>query len=70
MLWLYQRDAEMCLIETVFDNATHEYVLVTAKGLPTEREERFADGTIFQARLVLNTKCPRDDGHTGVHRYA
>ena len=53
MMWLYQRDDEACLIETFFDNASQKYVVITAKGLPHEREERFADEEMFRTRLQI-----------------
>lgn len=51
MLWLYTRDAETLQAETVFDNATSEYVLILRWADGRVESERFAEVAAFQARL-------------------
>ena len=51
MLWIYHRDKDVLQIETVFDNATQEFVLVMINADGTERRERFKTGEDFQVRL-------------------
>jgi len=51
MLWIYERSNEILRIETRFDNATNEYVLITRRVDGTEQVERFPDAPSFQTRL-------------------
>ena len=51
MLWIYQRGVEDLRIETSFDNATHEYLLVVFRGSDKTTSERFKDAAAFQLRL-------------------
>jgi hypothetical protein len=51
MLWIYERSNETLRIETRFDNATNEYVLITRRVDGTEQVERFPDAPSFQTRL-------------------
>jgi len=52
MLWIYERSNQTLRIETRYDNATKEYVLITRRVDGTEQVERFLDGPSFQARLA------------------
>jgi hypothetical protein len=51
MLWIYERSNETLRIETRFDNATAEYVLVIHWPDGREQVERFSNGENFQLRL-------------------
>ena len=51
MLWIYERSSQTLRIETRFDNATKEYVLITRRPDDTEQVERFRDPASFQTRL-------------------
>jgi hypothetical protein len=51
MLWIYERSNQTLRIETRFDNATDEYVLITRRADGTEQIERFPDAPSFQVRL-------------------
>ncbi len=51
MLWTYERSNQMLRIETRFDNATKEYVLIVRRPDATEQVERFSDPASFQTRL-------------------
>ena len=51
MLWIYQRGSEDLRIETSFDNATKEYVLIMTRGPHETTVERFKDAAAFQVRL-------------------
>jgi hypothetical protein len=61
MLWLYERGFEDLHIETSFDNATNEYVIVLRKGQQNETTERFGDNDSFGARVeALRVELTRD----------
>ena len=51
MVWLYERGLEDLHVETSFDKATKEYVLVLHRGLRHEMIERFRDAEVFGQRL-------------------
>jgi hypothetical protein len=51
MLWIYQRGGDVLRIETSFDNATNEYLLIIKRGQDDKRFERFKDAVSFQVRL-------------------
>ena len=51
MLWIYERSNQTLRIETRYDSATKEYVLIIRRIDDTEQVERFPDGPSFQARL-------------------
>jgi len=51
MLWIYERSNETLRIETKFDNATAEYLLIIHWPDGTEQAERFSGGANFQLRL-------------------
>ena len=51
MIWLYQRDNEALQLETRFDNATGEFVLIQQRPGNTEITERFSSEDAFRARL-------------------
>lgn len=51
MLWTYERSNQTLRIETRFDNATKEYVLITRHPDATEQVERFREPASFQVRL-------------------
>jgi hypothetical protein len=52
MLWFYRRDAELITLETRFDDATSEYVLITQSDDHKRSEERFKDLVAFKDRLL------------------
>ena len=61
MLWLYERGLEDLRIETSFDNATKEYVLILRRGLENESTERFGDSVAFGDRIeALQRELTRD----------
>ena len=51
MLWTYERSKQTLRIETRFDNATNEYVLIIRRPDATEQVERFRDAASFKTRL-------------------
>jgi hypothetical protein len=51
MLWIYERGSEDLRIETSFDNATNEYVLIKTRSPHKTTVERFQDVAAFQVRL-------------------
>ena len=51
MLWIYQRGSENLRIETSFDTATQEYVLIKTLGPNETTVERFKEGDSYQLRL-------------------
>ena len=51
MIWVYKRGVEHLHLETSFDNATNEYVLVIARTPEDKTFERFKDVAAFRARL-------------------
>jgi len=52
MLWFYRRDEELITVETRFDDATREYVLITQTDDHKKTEERFKDLAAFKDRLL------------------
>jgi len=53
MLWFYQRDQELITVETRFDEATGEYLLVMQTANHEQQIERFKDLQAFEKRLVI-----------------
>jgi hypothetical protein len=51
MIWIYQRNDEVLQLETRFDNATGEYVLIQHRPAGTQETERFLTEEEFRARL-------------------
>jgi hypothetical protein len=51
VLWIYQRGPEHFHIETSFDNATQEYVVITTRDSHNAVSERFTDSESFRLRL-------------------
>ena len=51
MIWLFERAAQAIRIETRFDRASGEYVLVTEERNGTRETERFRDAAAFRLRL-------------------
>jgi hypothetical protein len=51
MLWIYQRGSEKLRVETRFDNATEEYVVIVYGQDGTQQASRFKDAALFQTRL-------------------
>jgi hypothetical protein len=51
MLWIFERSNQTMQIETRFDNATKEYLLIIRPLDGAEQVERFSAGPSFQARL-------------------
>src|SRR5438128_9813486 len=56
MLWFYQREKELITVETRFDEATGEYLLVTQTADHQSQIERFKDLRAFEERLVSAEK--------------
>jgi hypothetical protein len=52
MIWLYQREDEVLQLETRFDNATNEFVLIQNQPDGTQVTERFRTEDEFRARLA------------------
>ena len=52
MLWFYRRDEDLITVETRFDEATSEYVLIMQTADHDQTIERFKDLRAFQDRLV------------------
>jgi len=52
MLWFYRRDKEIITVETRYDNAAREYLLLVQTVDGGQQTERFADVAAFQARLT------------------
>lgn len=52
MIWLYERCDEELRLETRFDNATGEFVLVQYQAGGAADTERFLTEDAFRARLV------------------
>jgi hypothetical protein len=51
MLWIYERSNQTLQVETRFDSAKNEYVLIVRPLDGTEQVERFPDAMSFQSRL-------------------
>lgn len=51
MLWIYERGLEDLRVETAFDNATQEYMLIINRPLRDQEIERFRDSEAFGQRL-------------------
>ena len=52
MLWFYRRGDELITVETRFDNATGEYLLVMQTADHQQTVERFKDLSQFKERLL------------------
>jgi hypothetical protein len=52
MVWLFERDEESLKLETRYDNATREYVVVVQYPDGREETERFTDQEKYRLRLV------------------
>jgi hypothetical protein len=52
MIWLYERRNEQLRLETRFDNATGEFVLVQHQSNGTQETERFPSEEAFRVRLT------------------
>lgn len=52
MLWFFSRNDETLRLETRYDNATSEYVLVVRWPDGQSASERFSDPAAFRERLV------------------
>jgi hypothetical protein len=52
MLWFFERSDQKIELETRFDNAAAEYVLIVRRPDGREQVERFADASSFRTRLV------------------
>jgi hypothetical protein len=52
MIWIYQRNNEVLRLETRFDNATGEYVLIQHRPEGAQDVERFLTEDDFRARLT------------------
>ena len=51
MIWLYERDDEALRLETRFDNATGEFVLIQQRPGDKPVTERFNSEDVFRTRL-------------------
>jgi hypothetical protein len=51
MLWVFERDKQTLWVETRFDDATKEYMLIVRRLDGTEQVERFKDSISFQVRI-------------------
>jgi hypothetical protein len=51
MLWIYERNNQKLHVETRFDGANKEYLLIIRALDGTEQVERFPDAPSFQARI-------------------
>ena len=51
MIWLFERGSEALRLETRYDNASDEYVLVVVWSDHRTETERFSEKTAFEARL-------------------
>ena len=52
MVYLFERGAESLRLETLYDKATGEYVLITRLPNRSQQTERFTNAAAFQARLA------------------
>jgi len=52
MLWIYERNNQTLQVETRFDAANKEYVLIIRSREGTEQIERFPDAPSFQSRIT------------------
>jgi hypothetical protein len=52
MLWIYERNNQKLHVETRFDAANREYLLIIRPLDGTEQIERFPDAPSFQSRLT------------------
>jgi hypothetical protein len=52
MLWFFDRDEQQVEVETRFDNATLEYVLVIRWPDGQTQTERYQDAAAFRIRVV------------------
>ena len=52
MLWIYERNNQTLQVETRFDAANKEYVLIIRSLEGTEQVERFPDAPSFQSRIT------------------
>ena len=52
MIWLYQRNDEVLQLETRFDNATGEFVLIQHRPDGAQDTERFLTEDDFRVRLT------------------
>jgi len=52
MIWLYQRDDEALRLETRFDKASGEFVLIQHRAGDTQVTERFNSEDDFRTRLT------------------
>ncbi len=62
MVWFFERGSAVLELETSYDNATLEYVLVVRPPGETPAEERFADADRFRIRLQqIESELAADD---------
>ena len=52
MLWIYERNNQKLQVETRFDAANKEYLLIIRPLDGTEQIERFPDAPSFQSRIT------------------
>ena len=52
MIWLFERGDDVVRLETRFENATGEYVVVIAWAAREAETERFSDYDTFHARIL------------------
>lgn len=51
MVWLFERDEHAVRIETRYDEAAAEYLLIQEQKDGAQQVERFPDSDVFRARL-------------------
>jgi hypothetical protein len=62
MLWFFERSDEQIEVETRFDNATREYVVIVRRPDHPEEASRFADSESLRLRLAeLTHELEEDD---------
>jgi len=52
MVWFFARQAEELSLETSYDNATHEYVLLVHRPGSGPQRETFPDIATFRERVI------------------
>jgi len=52
VIWFYRRDRAALQVETRFDNATNEYVVIVRPSDGGEESHRFLNRTVFRAWLL------------------
>ena len=56
MVWFFERDDEQIQVETRFDNAAREYVVIVRRAEQQDEVTRFRDADSLRTRLVELTR--------------